>query len=1129
MPPRIAPPRLPLTGPDLFGRDDELRWLDACWRDRAHVVALHAFGGVGKTALVGTWRNRLRDRGWEGAEVVFEWSFYSQGSKEDRATSADLFIDNALRWFGDRDPNAGSPWDKGARLADFVREKRTLLLLDGMEPLQWGPSSGGQEGLIKDPALQALVTALAQGNNGLCVISTRLGVKDLDGLAGVKVVQRRIDNLSVEAGAELLRKRGVTGTEEELREAAGEYKGHGLALTLLGSYLEEACDGDVARRGELGPLERDDRLGAHARHVMVGYERWFGAGPERAILRMVGLFDRPAAEDEIAALRKEPVIRGLTDGLVVAAESKWYHPITQLFLAPPSRPISADEWSRAVNRLWRAGLLAESKDKRLDAHPLVREHFGEQVRERAPEAWKEGHRRLYEHLKVKAKPLPDTVEEMEPLYAAVIHGCRAGKAEEAREVLHDRINRGDDYYSVKKLGAFGSEAAVLSAFFDPPWERLAPGLSEAAQAWVLSNAGSALRALGRLEEAAGLMRLALEQAAAQGDWRNAAIDATNLSELLQTRGALAEAVAAARQGVELADKSGNAHQRMARRTTLAAAHHASGARDEATALFEEAERMQKEDEPEYPRLYSLRGYHYCGLLLDLGRDAEVRERATKTLQRGETWYSLLDNGLDHLSLGRAHLLAAQRGSAADITTATTLLDQAVDYLRRAGAQDMLPLGPLARADLHTFTGDFPRAQRDLDEALTLSTRCGFRLHACDAHLGYARFHLAQTNPTAAQEHLTQARAILTETGYHRRDGDLERLEAMTRDQLLDALLKLRPSELETLITRLDVPAHHISGTQAPVATRAVEVFRYQEARNQVAVLASAVTAAFTPRPALDLPPAPAPAETPKPGARPGERPVDFLIFAPLEEERDALLSKLPGHRQLDGDGQDVHVYFEAEVATQRQDKATYRVLVTSPAEMGPVQAAITAAAMTTRWQPAHVLVVGIAGGLSDEVALGDVLVASSVADYSVGKVASGSKREERWSMIPADTALLNAAKAFKTFHDLITEARPEGTEQPRRHAGIIASGGDVVASRQVISTYKKDHPKLIGVEMEGAGVAAALFGSKLKPGFLMIRGVSDLADAEGNKEMKARWRAYARDVAAAYAVGFLRQGPVPGR
>jgi hypothetical protein len=32
----------------------------------------------------------------------------------------------------------------------------------------------------------------------------------------------------------------------------------------------------------------------------------------------------------------------------------------------------------------------------------VREHFGEQLKLEQPEAWREGHRRLYEHLKRKA-------------------------------------------------------------------------------------------------------------------------------------------------------------------------------------------------------------------------------------------------------------------------------------------------------------------------------------------------------------------------------------------------------------------------------------------------------------------------------------------------------------------------------------------------------------------------------------------------------------------------------------------------------------------------------------------------------------------------------------------------------
>ena len=49
------------------------------------------------------------------------------------------------------------------------------------------------------------------------------------------------------------------------------------------------------------------RQGAHARKVMESYQIWFGEGPELAILRMLGLFDRPADEKALAALLTPPV------------------------------------------------------------------------------------------------------------------------------------------------------------------------------------------------------------------------------------------------------------------------------------------------------------------------------------------------------------------------------------------------------------------------------------------------------------------------------------------------------------------------------------------------------------------------------------------------------------------------------------------------------------------------------------------------------------------------------------------------------------------------------------------------------------------------------------------------------
>ncbi len=50
---KIATAKLPVTGHELFGREQELAGLDEAWGDEhTHILSLVAWGGVGKTALV---------------------------------------------------------------------------------------------------------------------------------------------------------------------------------------------------------------------------------------------------------------------------------------------------------------------------------------------------------------------------------------------------------------------------------------------------------------------------------------------------------------------------------------------------------------------------------------------------------------------------------------------------------------------------------------------------------------------------------------------------------------------------------------------------------------------------------------------------------------------------------------------------------------------------------------------------------------------------------------------------------------------------------------------------------------------------------------------------------------------
>src|SRR5580704_15838734 len=281
-PQKISVARLPITGSDVFGREEDITFLDRAWANQhVNIVTIVAWAGVGKSTLVNHWLRRMAGEDYRSAELIFGWSFYRQGSGGD-TWSADEFVHTALTWFGDPDPGLGRAWEKGERLAKLIAHRRTLLVLDGLEPLQNPP--GPQEGCVREPSLRALLRELAAFNTGLCLITTRTPVADIADHERTSALRRNLEQLSSDAGAKLLRALGVNGKETELRSASDEFSGHCFALTLLGSYLTDAYNGDIRCRSEVsGHLAHDVRQGAHARKVMESYQTWFGEGPELAV------------------------------------------------------------------------------------------------------------------------------------------------------------------------------------------------------------------------------------------------------------------------------------------------------------------------------------------------------------------------------------------------------------------------------------------------------------------------------------------------------------------------------------------------------------------------------------------------------------------------------------------------------------------------------------------------------------------------------------------------------------------------------------------------------------------------------------------------------------------------------
>jgi len=94
---------LPSTAIDLFGRDEELNWLDDLWeKGTVRVVSLTGPAGIGKSALANTWAERTRQEKDGPSRPIRVWD--DPGS---RPSSAELLgADQGFCILTSREPSA---------------------------------------------------------------------------------------------------------------------------------------------------------------------------------------------------------------------------------------------------------------------------------------------------------------------------------------------------------------------------------------------------------------------------------------------------------------------------------------------------------------------------------------------------------------------------------------------------------------------------------------------------------------------------------------------------------------------------------------------------------------------------------------------------------------------------------------------------------------------------------------------------------------------------------------------------------------------------------------------------------------------------------------------------------------
>jgi len=175
----------------------------------------------------------------------------------------------------------------------------------------------------------------------------------------------------------------------------------------------------------------------------------------------------------------------------------------------------------------------------------------------------------------------------------------------------------------------------------------------------------------------------------------------------------------------------------------------------------------------------------------------------------------------------------------------------------------------------------------------------------------------------------------------------------------------------------------------------------------------------------------------------------------------------------------------------------------------------------THFKPDYAFLVGVAGGIKEDVALGDVVVAETVKDYEGGKVTDDGFLP-RGEVGKSSCQLVERAKAMAHSSDWHSKIKRETatTTAPKALVATITSGAKVVGSitSETCKFIKKNYSEAVAVEMEGIGFLEAVRRNEKVHG-IVIRGISDLLDK--NAAHDDHWQPIAAQNAAAFAFAML--------
>jgi tetratricopeptide (TPR) repeat protein len=687
------PPGLPMRWvPDaerlehFTGRAEELARLDRWAADpQVRLVAVTAWGGAGKTALVSRWIQEGGAAKRPGIRGVFGWSFYADPSAE---YWAEDLLDWARQELGIAVAGARRPAEA---VLGLLRGVPLLLVLDGLEVVQEGPAGGGFGRLLDGTLREVLAGACQLNHEGFVLLTSRFPFADLEGFDGSSARMLEVPAFTPAEGAAVLAAGGGGWLPEDQRQdLVRAVDGHALATGVLAGLLADYLPANdlVALHAELDKSTRTDSrvskvLGFYAERL---------AGPDRYLLAAVSLFARPVEAEAVLAVAGHEVFGARLAG--------W----TPAMVQPAVR-----------GQL--AGLASWHPDGTISAHPLVRDTFRPLVMAAAG---------IAADTALAGMPAGTVTSRVDALRVveAIELLLDAGQWQPADGLYRNRCANGEVWRNLP-AARLGQRAATA---FAAPSRRAACAtqFDDSRLSYYVNDVGLFAMYAGDLATAGEYLSLVIHRDRDARDMANRAASLRNLAECLGYLGQLAPGQETAAKALACAQIADDRNEISAAHSYLGWLAALAGDTAEAEQQFLAADQIRVSEDYEDNHLYSLPGIWWADFLAHTGRQDPARVLTLRNIDicRRNGWNASLARC--ELVLGRLALAARDTVEAGGYLVTAAAVFRDGDYLTDL-ATAVADLAEHARV-----SGDLDGAERHLAEAITIAAPRGLVATHCAA-------------------------------------------------------------------------------------------------------------------------------------------------------------------------------------------------------------------------------------------------------------------------------------------------------------------------------------------------------------------------------------------------------------